>query len=149
MKTIPLAKDLFAIVDDADFPMLNQHKWHLDSKGYAQHSITEHHKVLMHRLIIGPVPKGFVTDHINGNRLDNRRGNLRFVTQSANVRKSTGTGVYWHEKSQKWAISLKHQYKTLYFGLFDDREEAVAVAALLKGALLYHELTKGTENGQR
>lgn len=39
-----------------------------------------------HHLVIGKPPKGFVTDHVNGNGLDNRRENLRHVSQSENMK---------------------------------------------------------------
>ncbi len=42
--------------------------------------------VYAHHLVIGKPPAGFVTDHINGNGLDNRRANLRHVSQSENMK---------------------------------------------------------------
>ena len=39
----------------------------------------------MHHAILGKPPQGYVVDHINGNRLDNRRCNLRFVTHQQNA----------------------------------------------------------------
>ena len=44
----------------------------------------------LHRAIwetfVGPVPDGYEIDHINGDRLDNRLGNLRCVKHSENMR---------------------------------------------------------------
>jgi hypothetical protein len=55
-------------------------------------------KIRLHREIIEDVPPGFEVDHINGNKLDNRRENLRVVRHSVNchntpVSKSSKTGV--------------------------------------------------------
>ena len=41
--------------------------------------------ILLHHLVIGKPPKGMVVDHINQNKLDNRRCNLRFATKSQNA----------------------------------------------------------------
>lgn len=80
MKQIPLTKDHFAIVDDADYDWLSRFKWHFE-RGYACKKTRE--KVYMHKLING-APKGMHTDHINGNGLDNRRDNLRSATAAQN-----------------------------------------------------------------
>ena len=90
MKRIKITQNQFALVDDEDYEMLSGFKWHY-SNGYAIH----HHyiktvkgrpitkKVLMHSLIMN-TPKGMDTDHIDGNRLDNRRNNLRICTRREN-----------------------------------------------------------------
>lgn len=45
-------------------------------------------KAPIHQMIIGKAPKGKVVDHINRNKLDNRRENLRFITQAENIKNS-------------------------------------------------------------
>lgn len=86
MKFIEITKGEKAIVDDKDFEELNKIKWQW-SVGYARHPGYGAHKIrksiLMHRLIMN-APKGMDIDHINGNRLDNRRENLRVCTRAEN-----------------------------------------------------------------
>ena len=93
MKQIPLTQGKFALIDDEDFEALNKWSWKLSTNGYAircpSNGKTEKGRykyttVRMHRVIMKP-PHGFVIDHINANRLDNRRSNLRIVTQQENV----------------------------------------------------------------
>ena len=84
-------KEKFAIVDSNKFVLLSQFKWWLNDKGYAVttqylgggRSNGKSKKIRMHRLIIGAT-QGEVVDHINRNRLDNRKSNLRIVTYSEN-----------------------------------------------------------------
>jgi hypothetical protein len=79
MAKINLTKNAVAIVDASDFGVLSSRKWQLHSGGYA----ISNGKILMHRAILG-AKKGQEIDHINRNKLDNRRSNLRFVTRSEN-----------------------------------------------------------------
>jgi len=93
---ILLTRGLATIVDDVDADWLNQWKWCANPtqpRGgqpcyYAARNIKISHgtytKVLMHRAIIDAPHKVFV-DHINGNKLDNRRSNLRPATNSQNL----------------------------------------------------------------
>lgn len=92
-KQILLTQDKFAIVDDEDFEYLNQWKWKLSTNGYAircpSNGKTEDGRykyttIRMHRVIMKP-SFGFETDHINFDRLDNRRSNLRNVTKDENL----------------------------------------------------------------
>ena len=121
MKTIPLTQGKVALVDDEDFEWLNQWKWFAQKSKqtyYAQRHVwkgkgEKKEVICMHRLILG-CKKGQITDHINGNGLDNRRGNLRIVTylqNSWNRRKISGAtskykGVHWHRWIQKWAATI-------------------------------------------
>src|SRR4051794_23713163 len=102
-----LTKDGSAIlVDDGDFAWLNQWKWSI-SRGYAVRRATGEN-VRMHRLILG-LKLGEYTDHVNGNRLDNRRSNLRKATMAQNNQnrasrgsKSGYRGVSWHKAGKCW-----------------------------------------------
>lgn len=93
MKRIQLTKDQYAIVDDTDFNFLNQFKWCLHSKGYACRNSYERGRSrpklrYMHREILGLDNSRSlidVVDHINRNRLDNRKLNLRVVSRKENL----------------------------------------------------------------
>ena len=85
MKKIKLTKGKFVIVDDEDFERLNQFQWFYNM--YAKRNKKMAESIIdwrMHWDIIGRPKKGFVVDHINGDRLDNRKENLRICTQSEN-----------------------------------------------------------------
>jgi len=73
-----------------------------------------------------------VVDHINHNRSDNRRCNLRTCTQSqnmANRRKHKGLsskykGVHWRKKEKRWRAQIRINYRTIYLGQFVDELDA-------------------------
>lgn len=96
MKTILLSDGSEAIVDDEDYEELKKYRWH-NVKGYAVttpkygygRNGTKTKTIQMHR-IVNKTPEGLVTDHKNHNKLDNRKENLRSVTQAENVQNSEG-----------------------------------------------------------
>lgn len=109
------------------------------NNGYRYTSI-DGKKFLVHRIVwamlYGNSPECDI-DHMNGNRLDNRKMNLRLATRSQNLgnRKSISgkyKGVSWHKKAQKWSAyiggSIKSRAinKKRHLGLFDTAEEASA-----------------------
>jgi len=97
-KQILLPSGHVCLVDD-DY--VQENKWHISSKGYAKrHNGTKF--VFMHTEIIGKPPAGMVTDHINGNKLDNRKCNLRFVTNQQNL---------WNSKPRGAKSGLKGVYR--------------------------------------
>jgi hypothetical protein len=69
------------MVDDEDFERFKDSKWYLTASGYvirnAGFGRKGQHTEMLHQLIMGKSPKGYVIDHINRNPLDNRRANLR------------------------------------------------------------------------
>jgi len=85
VKHIPLTRGMIALVDDADFDRVSQYTWSCLNGGSAQARIGTI-RVQMHRFILGlnDYDGKVVVDHINHNRLDNRRCNLRIVTHSQN-----------------------------------------------------------------
>ncbi len=144
MKSIPLTNsDKFTIVDDGDYEWLMQWKWQLTRGGYVYRCGWDLHKhrsisVYMHRAI-ADTPQQLDTDHINCNKLDNRRSNLRSVTHAINLR-NTGslrknntsgyTGVCWSKGNRKWLASVSISGRNHYIGYFDSAEEAAAAYAL-------------------
>lgn len=119
-KLIPLTQGKFAMVDNEDFDKLKHINWFYEN-GYADSS--KHGK--MHRLI-NKTPKHMYTDHINRDRLDNRKINLRSCTIQQNsfnsgVIKGSSSkykGVSWCKKTNKWimAISKGREYYSGYYG---------------------------------
>ncbi len=101
-KHIPLNKGKFAIVDDDDYPKISKFKWSINSYGYAirnysysaknirykyfkktDNTIKNQKIIYMHSQIM-TIPCGMICDHVNRNKLDNRKSNLRVVTASQN-----------------------------------------------------------------
>jgi hypothetical protein len=153
MKQIPLTQGKFAIVDDEDFDYLNQWKWFFSDGGYAhrnQHIRLGVYKytckrIRMHRLI-NRTPFGLITDHINRDKLDNRKCNLRTVGKSINSinrdkpvnNKSGFKGVYWDTWSKKWRAELKINDKKVTLGRFLDIKDAII--ARKNGEVKYYGL---------
>lgn len=137
MKQIPLRNsDKYALVDAEDFERLNHWKWYLSPDGYAVAGRWMDGKVKtirMHRLI-NQTPIGLETDHINGNRLDNRKTNLRTVTRQQNTMnrgpkpntKSGVKGVSWDRDTQKWRADITIDGQKCYLGKYKDLQKAAA-----------------------
>lgn len=122
MKTIELGRDLRAIVDDGDLERLYGYTWNADVRKtghiYAVRKLPRNgaspKKVYMHHDVAGKAA-GMVVDHINRNTLDNRKENLRLVSQQANVRnqkirtdnKTGFRGVRFKPERQKWHAYIR------------------------------------------
>jgi len=98
-------------------------------------------------LMRGEIPKGFVIDHINHKRDDDRIGNLRVVTPSENAR-NTGLqrkslsgriGVLWCERIKRWQAYIKVDKKTRYLGSFRNKEDAIRARIVQEKILGFHK----------
>lgn len=136
MKTIPLTKGKVALVSDCDYEYLSQFNWYFSGeKGYAARKTSrvngKQSTISMHAQIMD-TPKGMQTDHINSNKLDNRRENLRVCTQSQNMgntkkregNKSGYKGVYWNKAQRKFKAQIKIEDVCIYLGSYDDPVDA-------------------------
>lgn len=126
----PKYPNKFALIDDEDFCLVSKYNWYLTDNGYARTSTPK--KMYMHRLILGLKSKK-QCDHINGNRIDNRKINLRACKESENhynvgVRTDNNSGfrgVSYDKDRNKWLVSLTKDGKHNYGGRFKDINIAI------------------------
>jgi hypothetical protein len=87
MVKVELTQGAWAVIDLDDLENVDGNWWHLSKTGYATRHETIEGKerlIYMHRLVMG-AQKGETVDHINGDKLDNRKENLRIGTQTQNT----------------------------------------------------------------
>lgn len=100
---------MVAMVDDDDFEILCRHKWHYKNTGYASRTkyiyIGKNNQtskgIFMHREIMRVDSPEITVDHINGNKLDNRKSNLRIVNKSMNALNSDKAKGWVRRKDRK------------------------------------------------
>lgn len=138
MKEIVLTKGYVTLVDDADYEWLSQWKWYL-SGGYA---ISNEKRKKMHRLILN-AKDGELVDHIDRNKLNNTRANLRIVDREGNVhnqkkRENTNNnykGTQFIKRIGLWQARCR-MYGNDYFLGYYKSEIAAAIAYNRKAAEL-------------
>lgn len=105
------------------------------SDGYKQGAVL-YYRVEAHRVIATMLFGSYLgeVDHINGDRADNRRENLRIVRRSENLknrrmssRNTSGhTGVRWVPHANKWSARIEADGKPIHLGYFASIEDAIA-----------------------
>ncbi len=115
-----------------DYDKIKNYCWHKDSNGYICTKLNN--KIIrMHRLIMN-YPDMHI-DHINRNKIDNRKDNLR-ITNSSNNSKNVGvksnntsgvTGVSWYKTREEWVAKIKLNDKYKHLGYFIDKEDAIKI----------------------
>ena len=136
MKEIILYKERVCLVDNEDYDFLNQWKWSFDGryvyrKKFLDKEYKKYNKIYIHRLIMN-TPKGLDTDHIDGNKLNNQRGNLRVATRAENSSNKVGAlnkvskykGVSWHKQRGYWKAEISYRKKRRHLGIFQSETEA-------------------------
>lgn len=125
------------IVDAADAFAVSRYSWSLDSYGYPQTRIghgRSGHNILLHAFLLGYAPSGLEWDHINRDKLDNRRSNLRLVTHLENIRNSgarsnsqsgvKGVHPHHYRRGLVWRATISVAGKQTHLGCFNTLEEA-------------------------
>ncbi len=146
--------DFVALVDDADYELVAEHKWTLQKTKvaglfYAQ-SVLNGKSILMHRMILGLSGRHVLCDHKNHDGLDNQRRNLRVASHQNNLRNRKGwsqsgfKGVSFenHNKSRPWLVRLFVNRRTITVGRFATAEDGAAAYDLAAGKL-YGEFAMG------
>jgi len=118
-------------------------KWYVSNTGYARKTLNyikengepSSKALLMHREIMGLSPgDGLEVDHISGDRLDNRKCNLRICTPNENSlnrglyknNTSTYKGVVFHKNHEKFMAQIAFGKKNVHLGYFECPKEAAA-----------------------
>jgi len=146
VKRIPLAGGLYAYVDAADYEWLNKYRWSF-CNGYAAR-YAKGKPIYMHRQIMN-TPEDKVVDHIDRNRLNDCRSNLRNCTMPENTRNRTKCigsssrfwGVSYCKRSQRYSSGIRFAGKSLWLGYYDD-EVAAARAYDRKAVELFGEFAR-------
>lgn len=125
-KEIPLTHGKVALVDDDDYERLIKWKWRYGGDGNSSRYAcrTVHFKdgsstcIFMHKEIMKS-PEGFYLDHINRDKLDNRKSNLRIASPSQNVMNrekykgdytSKYKGVCYSKQNKTWILCVNGNY---------------------------------------
>ena len=125
-KTYP---NTFTLVDDEDYDYLNQWKWYKNTNGYVARAFKKDNKksiIMLHRQLLRLNKYSQKIDHINHNKLDNRKCNLRICSSSQNnmnrLPHKTKTSVYkgvrfasTGKKIKRWYAQIKSVHFCIAF----------------------------------
>lgn len=138
IKILVYGKDVkpngYFIIDKEDLEKSKKYQWHIDSTGYAKTSIKNNDKykiISFHRYLIGAENNEFV-DHINGERNDNRKNNIRICSMQQNshnrgISKNNTSGVKGvsKRKNGNWQAGIRFNGTSYYLGTFEKIEDAI------------------------
>ena len=120
-----------ALIDKDDIDKCYGYKWSINGSGYAITYINNKY-ILLHKLIINNKDKTKVIDHINRNKLDNRKNNLRIVPHYINSHNrdiiKNNKGTQYRKSDNKWIVTFYVNNKRLYFGAYANKHVAEIVA---------------------
>ena len=117
--------------DLEDYNLIKDYHW-FKYRGYIFSNDKDNKMIALHRLVMN-FPTTEATDHLNRNKLDNRKDNLLPTTAQTNLRnldlRSTNTsgitGVTWSKQKDKWHSYIMSDKKLIHLGFFLDKEDAI------------------------
>lgn len=138
------------LFDPDDLWIIKSRTWYKDKDGYLASNYLFNGKLcflMFHREVI-KAPAGSVVDHINRDKCDNRKCNLRLCSRSENnmnrnrfANNTSGVaGVYYEAGRDRWVANIVCRHQRVYIGRYKTKEEAI-VARLAKEAELFGEFS--------
>ena len=117
------------LIDASDLAKVSKHRWSIENSGYVHTTIGGKH-IRLHNYLMGKT--SLFVDHINGDRSDNRRSNLRLCTNKENIRNqriskrntSGYKGVSYDTNKGKYGASITVDGYGHFLGYFVDPKEA-------------------------
>lgn len=130
------------IVDYDIYEKIKNMAWYENNNGYIINR-TDGIRTFLHRFVLDVKDSEITVDHINRNRTDCRKSNLRIVTKKNNAinhslmsnNKSGYSGVVWHKRDKVWQSNLRTDGKLIHLGCFINKEDAIK--ARLEAELKY------------
>jgi len=126
--SITLTQECVCVIDTDDVYLVKPFGWYAKKAPHTHYVVATINKsmVPMHRILL-EVPRGVMIDHINRNGLDNRRSNLRQVTNSANVQNSgirsdnnSGYKGVHMRPNGSYQARISYQGRRVVLGHYDD-----------------------------
>lgn len=124
------------LIDEEDIPKISKYSWHIASNGYVTSDQRDRKNktgkvVRLHRHLMD-FPNESI-DHINQNKLDNRKENLRLCDNSTNAlnrgaqsnSKSGYKGISWCKQKNKWRVAANLKGKQHHLGFYTTLETAI------------------------
>ena len=159
-------KGEFFYFDLEDYDLIKNYCWYTNNDGYiVTHAIddlgyvSQNLKISFHRLVTS-APDGMSVDHINHVKYDNRKKNLRVITQQQNTinkgisknNKSGTPGVFYQKFNNKWKATICINRKQIILGTFTSKEDAIKARKEAEekyfGEYSYDNSMKGDENNE-
>ena len=117
------------LISPCDFNNIITKKWRI----WKNSVFTGNYNPISYTSFILNPDKGYVVDHINGDRFDNRRENLRICKQQDNLcnkhfmsnNKSGFIGITYSNERNKWCAEITKNNKKYKLGRWDKIENAV------------------------
>ncbi len=152
MKLIQLTRGAFSIVDDEDFEEVNKYKWNYVNSRYAYRSYRKNDERtgrLLHRFIMkihGLLIENLEVDHINRNKLDNQKSNLRVATRKINrlnsklYKNNTSgyRGLCYNKKMNRYSAAITVNNKRIYLGNYAYEDKKSAAQKYNEAAIKYN-----------
>jgi len=118
-----------ATIDRDDYEKVKTYTWYLGTRNYVCSHAEDGKRIKLHQIIKGCIG----ADHIDNNPLNNRRYNLRDISQQKNCfnmskpsHNTSGVkGVYWYKPYSKWKSQIKVNQKDVFLGYTDNFDGAV------------------------
>lgn len=124
-----------AKIDSEDMKKCKDYVWYLKDDGYVVGNESGNKtRTSLHRFIMDSyVCADQIVDHINHDKLDNRKINLRICTSSQNsmnrVKSNRNTsgfvGISWNKRKGLWVSKIEVNKNSIFLGYFKDMDDAV------------------------